>query len=146
TAASAAVLLALSGCGSSSNDSRSSDSKAVAPGAAPAQQQGGAGPAQDNALGAGAQAKVPDNLDVENRSIIYAGTITVRVKDVDAAAAQAIAFATTAGGFIGGDNRQRDDLRSQGTLTLRVPAAKFTSMLDQLKTLGNEENRQVTAQ
>jgi len=147
TAAAAAVLLALSGCAADRSDSATSGSagdKAVAPAQAQPQ-EAGAGPAaaQGNA---GAPAKVPDNLDVENRSIIYAGTMTVRVKDVDAAAAQAIAFATGAGGFIGGDNRTRDDLRSQGTLTLRVPAAKFTAMLDQLKTIGDEETRQVTAQ
>jgi hypothetical protein len=150
TAAATAVLLALSGCASDSSDAPTSGSAAGGKAAAPeAAQQGGAGP-QDNALGAqgdsGSQVKVPDNLDVENRSIIYAGTMTVRVKDVDAAAAKAIAFATGAGGFIGGDNRTRDDVRSQGTLTLRVPAAKFTQTLDQFKTLGNEENRQVTAQ
>ncbi|GAA0738361.1 DUF4349 domain-containing protein [Dactylosporangium roseum] len=145
TAACAAVLMALSGCGADSRDDASS-SGAAPPAAAPAQ-QGGAGPQQDKpAEGADSQAKVPDNLDVENRSIIYAGTMTVRVKDVDTAAAQAIAFATGAGGFVGGDNRRHDDRRSQGTLTLRVPAAKFTTTLDQLKSLGDEESRQITAQ
>ncbi|GAA2635081.1 hypothetical protein GCM10010399_79730 [Dactylosporangium fulvum] len=144
TAACAAMLMALSGCGADSGDNAGTSGEA--PAAAPAQ-QGGAGPKQDKpAEDAGSQAKVPDNLDIENRSIIYAGTMKVRVKDVDAAAAQAIAFATGAGGFVGGDNRRHDDRRSQGTLTLRVPAAKFTTTLDQLKSLGNEESRQITAQ
>ncbi|GGM32189.1 DUF4349 domain-containing protein [Dactylosporangium sucinum] len=157
TAASAAVLMALSGCGNSAKES----SDSAAPAAAPMQEGAGAGPAKDNGVqgngvqgngvqGNGVQGnppgKIPDNLDVDNRSIIYSGTMTVRVKDVDAAAAQAIAYATGAGGFVGGDNRRHDDKRSQGTLTLRVPAARFSATLDQLKGLGNEEDRQVTAQ
>ncbi|GAA3225163.1 DUF4349 domain-containing protein [Dactylosporangium siamense] len=138
-AVSAVLLVAVSGCGASDkaeSPASTADRGVAAPGVA---QEGGAGPAKE-------PNKVPDNLDVENRSIIYAGTMTVRVDDVDAAAARAISFATQAGGFVGGDNRRRDDRRSTGTLVLRIPAAKFTPTLEQLKDLGDEEDRTITAQ
>ncbi|MDG6110216.1 DUF4349 domain-containing protein [Dactylosporangium aurantiacum] len=151
TAAGAALLVAVSGCAADSKDSAapsSADRGAVAPGAVPA--EGGAGPAKEQQPnqnpGQDTGQKAPGNLDVENRSIIYAGTMTVRVDDVDAAAARAISLATAAGGFVGGDNRRRDDRRSTGTLVLRIPAAKFTPTLEQLKELGDEEDRTVTAQ
>jgi hypothetical protein len=143
-AAATAVVLALSGCGSSQQDSPSSSNKQAAPEAAAPQQGAGAGAAADQPQDA--QQKAPDNVDVENRSIIYTGTMTLRVKNVDAAAAQAIGYATGAGGFIGGDQRHTDGLSSSGTLTLRVPAAKFNSVLDLLKGVGDEKDRQVSAQ
>ncbi|WP_432835024.1 DUF4349 domain-containing protein [Dactylosporangium sp. CA-092794] len=156
-AAATAVVLALSGCGSSSSDSAPSSKQAAPEGAVPAQGDAGAGPAMDNKLegnpqgntaqGSGTQQQVPDNIDTQDRAIIYSGTMTVRVKDVNAAAAQAIALATGAGGFIGADNRQINGQSSTGTITLRVPAAKFQATLDALsKTLGEEESRQLSAQ
>jgi hypothetical protein len=148
TAAASAVILALSGCGSDSNDAPSSSNKQAPPAMGGAQEGGaGAGPAQDQAQAqAPGEQKVPDNLDAANRSIIYAGTMTIEVKDVNVAAAQAIAFATAAGGFIGGDNRQISGQSSTATLILRVPAEKFQSTLDQLKGVGDEESRQLTSQ
>ncbi|WP_327006330.1 DUF4349 domain-containing protein [Dactylosporangium sp. NBC_01737] len=149
TAVGAALLVAVGGCAGDSKDSAapsSADRGAVAPGVA---QEGGGGPGAGPAkepLQDPNQNKVPDNLDVENRSIIYSGSMTVRVDDVDAAAAKAITLATAAGGFVGGDNRRRDDRRSTGTLVLRIPAAKFTPTLEQLKDLGDEEDRTITAQ
>ncbi|MFF5226110.1 DUF4349 domain-containing protein [Dactylosporangium sp. NPDC000521] len=151
TAAGAALLVAVSGCAADSNDSASTSSAdrgAAAPAAGGKALEGGgpgAGPAQQPVQDPGAD-KAPDNIDVEDRSIIYAGTMTVRVDNVDDAAAKAIALATAAGGFVGGDNRRSDDRRSTGTLVLRVPAPKFTATLEQLKDLGDEENRTVTAQ
>ncbi|WP_433214656.1 DUF4349 domain-containing protein [Dactylosporangium sp. CS-047395] len=151
-AAAGAIVLALSGCGSSAADKATSGSNAgPGPAVAPAQDNAAAGaggdfPADAGKEQGGAEQKVPDNLSTTDRAIIYSGSMTVEVKDVNVAAAQAIAFATGAGGFIGGDNRQIDGQSSTATLTLRVPADKFQSTLDQLKNLGDEENRQLTAQ
>ncbi|MGI5178934.1 DUF4349 domain-containing protein [Dactylosporangium sp. CA-152071] len=150
TAAGAALLVAVSGCAADKSDSASTSSadRAVAPAAGGMAQEGGgpgAGPAKQPVQDPNAN-KAPDNIDVEDRSIIYAGTMTVRVDNVDDAAAKAIALATAAGGFVGGDNRRSDDRRSTGTLVLRVPAPKFTTTLEQLKELGDEESRTVNAQ
>jgi hypothetical protein len=148
-AAAGALLLALSGCGSDKSDAPSSSSKGQAEPAVAPQQENAAGAGADAAKDQGqgrAGPKIPDNLDAANRSIIYSGTMTVQVKDVNAAAAQAIAFATGAGGFVGADNRHIDGQSSTATVTLRVPAAKFQDTLDQLKGIGDEKSRQVSAQ
>ncbi|MEV4636232.1 DUF4349 domain-containing protein [Actinoplanes sp. NPDC049548] len=148
-AAGLAAALALAGCSGDSSDS--GDSKAAAPNQAAA----GAGPAaaQDNAAeapqaqGKDTAAKAPD-LGVEKRSIIYTGSITVRVKDVNIAAAQVTGIVTGAGGFIGGDKRSSSGNTgpSDATLTLRVPADKFHSVVDQLAGLGHEEQRGINTE
>ena len=91
----------------------------------------------------------PDDPDAttpaEERSLIYTGTITVKVTQVAQAADQAIAIATGLGGVVGGDNRTIDEDRSQAILVLRVPAERFSSTLDAMAKLGTEESRQVQA-
>ncbi|HET6531914.1 MAG TPA: DUF4349 domain-containing protein [Actinoplanes sp.] len=129
------VLLA--GCGGGSDDAAqsSSDSAAgVAEPAAPAERDAAAPAGEDRA------AQAPD-LSVDQRAIVYTGSITVRVENVAVAAARAAGFATAAGGFVGQDNRSSGDGADQASLTLRVPAEKFTAVVDQLAGLGTEEAR-----
>lgn len=90
-------------------------------------------------------AEAPD-LGVDQRSIVYTGSITVRVDDVNAAAARAIGFATAAGGFVGQDNRTSGDGSDNASLTLRVPAEKFSAVVDQLAGLGVEETRGISTE
>jgi hypothetical protein len=91
-------------------------------------------------------AQAPD-LSIDQRSIIYRGSISVRVKDVNAAAGQSTGVATTAGGFISSDNRT-SDTGGAGTATmeLRVPADKFSATVDQLSRLGKEEHREISTE
>lgn len=99
--------------------------------------------------GAGKAASAPKTqptlapADVQ-RSIIYTGTMTVRVKDVDAAAAAADAIAKSDGGYVGGDDREIDASRSIATVTLRVPADRFDSTVTALGALGQEQSRQIS--
>ncbi|MEV4704136.1 DUF4349 domain-containing protein [Actinoplanes sp. NPDC049316] len=137
-----AAALALPACssGDSSSDKAASSTaggRGIAEGAA---EGGAAAPAEQQGRDAGA--KAPD-LSVDQRSIIYTGSITVRVDDVNTAAARATGIATAAGGFVGGDKRNSngDHGSSDATLTLRVPAEKFTSVVDQLAAIGTEERR-----
>ncbi|HEU4424979.1 MAG TPA: DUF4349 domain-containing protein [Pilimelia sp.] len=135
-----ALAVAVSGCSTNREDTGSTagapalDSQRDAPGAgAPA--PGAAGKdAPTEPGGAGGRLAV-------DRAIIYTGSITVRVEDVDDAAAKATGIVTGAGGFVGADKRSRDDRRSEATLQLRVPAARFTGVVDQLAGLGEEEQR-----
>ncbi|GAA2367738.1 DUF4349 domain-containing protein [Dactylosporangium salmoneum] len=142
----ALAVLALGGCSAESSDSASS--KAAAPQrGTEANAAAGAGPALDapqQQQQDSAQQKAPQIAD--DRSIIYSGTITLEAKNVNDAATRAISFATAAGGFVGSDNRQIDGDGSTATLILRVPAEKFDSTLDQVKTIGEEESRQLSAQ
>jgi hypothetical protein len=140
------AAVALGGCSdSSSNDSGSSTAAgpALAEPEAANQKAGGAiteQQAEDK------PAKAPD-LSVDQRSIIYTGSITVRVEDVNQAAAKATAIANGAGGFVGGDKRNTSDGSSDATLELRVPAEKFSAVVDQLsRDLGKEEQRGISTE
>ncbi|MGK5679249.1 DUF4349 domain-containing protein [Actinoplanes sp. URMC 104] len=134
TALVAGVLLA--GCSADSSD----DSQATSA-AAPAADQLQAQAAE----GKDTPAQAPD-LKVDQRSIIYRGTVTVRVENVDAAAGQATGLAKTAGGFVSGDNRSSGNGDATATMELRVPADKFASVVDQLSELGTEEQRQISTE
>jgi hypothetical protein len=130
------VLLA--GCTAGGSDDSAQSTSAGAPGMAEP-----AAPAGGNAAvpeGKDQAAQAPD-LSVDQRAIVYTGSITVRVENVNAAAARAVGFATAAGGFVGQDNRTSGDGADQASLTLRVPAEKFTAVVDQLAGLGTEESR-----
>jgi hypothetical protein len=138
--------LALAGCTSSDSGSPS-----VAPnggggdafqGGDPAQRDGGLAEAPSEPKPADTDSPTP----AEERSLIYTGTITVKVTQVPNAAEQAIAIAAGLGGVIAGDNRTIDEERSQAVLVLRVPAERFASTLDAMAKLGTEESRQVQAQ
>jgi len=117
-------------------------------GAAP---QAGAGGAQDNAGAAPdknpgqAPNQAPVNLP-DTRSIIYTGTMSVRVTKVDDAATKAAGYATAAGGFVGGDNRKSDATSSSAELTLRVPSAQFDEVIGKLHGLGTELVRSLSSQ
>ncbi|WDZ86800.1 DUF4349 domain-containing protein [Micromonospora cathayae] len=146
------AVLAVGGC---SADSRSgSDStaenadRAPAAGApAPAAPGKGEAPADAGESGGG-DAAAPGgaggaDLRVDQRSIIYNGSITVQVKDVDQAARDAITLVTTAGGFVGGDQRRTVHDAARADLRLRVPAAKFTGTVDEIAKLGEQQRREI---
>lgn len=149
-----AAATALAGCSGDSRDSASTSggSEGMAgPAAARAEQAGAAGAADKaappEAQGKDTAARGPD-LRVDQRSIVYTGSITVQVKNVNIAAAKVTGIVTGAGGFIGGDKRSSSgqDGPSDATLTLRVPADKFQSVVDQLAGLGVEEQRGINTE
>jgi hypothetical protein len=103
---------------------------AAAPGAAPPEQASGN--------------QAPTKVRLAERSLIYIGSITIRVEKVVDAADRAIAIATGLGGVVGADRRSLDDGRSEATVVLRVPADKFTNALNELsRQLGDEEARSI---
>ncbi|BCJ54016.1 hypothetical protein Asp14428_54910 [Actinoplanes sp. NBRC 14428] len=174
-AAGLAATLALAGCSGDSSDSASTagGGQGIAEPAAPENAGGAAdkapanagaaadkaAPAQDRAQAQGqpqgqrqqpgknTPAQAPD-LGIDQRSIIHTGSITVRVDDVNIAAAQATGIAAGAGGFIGEDKRSTSGEHSpaDATLKLRVPADKFSSVVDQLAKLGKEEQRGISTE
>lgn len=138
-----AAGIILTGCGAGS----STDTSATAAGsalsgkdAAPAPEKADGGSAQQNT-----PAQAPD-LSVDQRSIIYRGSLAVRVKDVTAAASQVTGIATTAGGFIGADNRTSGKGDDVATMELRVPSQRFATVVDQLSRLGTEDSRQISTE
>lgn len=83
------------------------------------------------------------DLRVDQRAIIYTGTLQVRVDDVERAAREASTAVTAAGGFVGGDQRNSDSADARAELVLRVPADRFTGVLEALAKLGRQERREV---
>jgi hypothetical protein len=150
TVAALAAGVALAGCSGGASDQATSSAGAPdlsqAEPAAPAKGDttGGATAEGSPAQGQDQPAQAPD-LRVDQRSIIYTGSITIRVDDVNQAAAKATAIADGAGGFVGGDKRNSSGGSSDATLELRVPAERFQSVVDQLaRTLGTEEQRGIS--
>ncbi|WP_422771789.1 DUF4349 domain-containing protein [Plantactinospora sp. WMMC1484] len=145
TVALAAALLP-AGCAAGGDDAGST-SEAPA-GAEQAQPGAAEAPAADRAevppAAAGERAAEPSTeLGVGQRAIVYTGSVTVRVDDVEAAAASAVGIATGAGGFLGGDNRSSDESRSEATLQLRVPADRFGTVVEEIARLGEQLRRDV---
>jgi hypothetical protein len=121
-----------------------SGSKSTASGVGAPQQDTAAGKAQSN--GAADKAGQPVKLTLDARSIVFTGTVTVRVRDVGKAAAEVSSLAAAAGGFVGGDNRSSDADRAEARLTVRVPSERFSSVVDGISARGDEENRQLSTE
>lgn len=137
-----AAALALTGCGA--GDSGAKDTAGVAAEAPPAN---GGEAGRDAAAGApqAAGAGAPD-LRVDQRAIIYTGTMRVQVDDVDEAARETVAVATRAGGFVGGDQRRDTGADAVAELQLRVPAATFTGVVEEIAKLGRQQRREIDTQ
>jgi hypothetical protein len=134
--------LLVAGCGAGDSSTDKAASSGIAGGGRAAAPE----KAPDPAAADGATAKDSPDLSVDQRSIIYRGAMSVRVKDVTAAASQATGIAQTAGGFIGSDNRDRGSGDDTATMELRVPADKFAVVVGQLSKLGREESRQISTE
>jgi hypothetical protein len=141
--------MAIGGC-SASSDSKSSNR--TSGGVAPANDAGAKGEpaAAPTAAGAGGQVAGPDQVTLPanavQRSIVYSGSITVRVKDVAASSAQAEALAIGSGGYVGSDDRTLASGQSVASLVLRVPAKQFDSTVNSLGALGTEQDRKISTE
>jgi len=141
----------LAGCGGASHsgaNSASGNAPASAPEGAPLK----AGTTYDTHGSASGQTSgsQPRNAPavpvVMQRSIIHTGQITLRVKDVDIAAAQMESYVNGAGGYVGGDNRTINGSQSVATVTLRVPADRFDGAMAAIAKLGTEQSQSVSTQ
>ncbi|MEU7618446.1 DUF4349 domain-containing protein [Micromonospora rifamycinica] len=139
----AALLLA--GCGAADRSRDSADSGGAAPAEKAPVQAAPGGAAPDRAASGQAGTGAPD-LRVDQRAIIYTGTMRVQVDDVEGAARRAVEAVTAAGGFVGGDQRRSADASAQAELELRVPAAKFTALVDELAGFGRQQRREIRTQ
>jgi len=141
----AALAFVAAGCSASSHDASAPSAPFDAD-----SRDGGMG-AESGGGVAAPGAPAPDGKEgftstpVDERSLIYTGSITIKVDNVASTADQAIAIAEGRNGFVSGDTRSIDADRSVATLVFRVPADRFTPTLDALAKLGTEESRQVEA-
>jgi hypothetical protein len=143
-AAGLVTMVALTGCGADRGEDGSGPGRDAAPeagadGGAPGE---GVPPAGDPSV-PGGQA---GGALVDGRSIIFTGSMTVRVEDVDRAAGEAGAVATRYGGFVGGDDRSSDTDGARARMVLRVPSDRFATAVEDLAGLGDEESRELTTE
>ncbi|MGH8970970.1 MAG: DUF4349 domain-containing protein, partial [Actinomycetes bacterium] len=84
-----------------------------------------------------------------DRTVVYRAEISVRVKDVEAAALRAEGRVSAAGGLVSSEQTSADEASGQTTsasMTLRVPPADFRDVLDDLGKLGTALSRTQTAE
>lgn len=150
----AGILAALlAGCGNSADNSSGAPIPGAAPGEADmSKADTAAGEAAAPPAGApvdqqpGTNQQAPTKVDPQPRSIVYNGSMSVQVDDVNKAANSAGDMATAAGGSVSADKRSLDGDNSEAQVTLRVPADAFNATLNKLATLGTEEARSITTQ
>ncbi|MFH8289627.1 DUF4349 domain-containing protein [Streptomyces sp. NPDC018059] len=137
-----AAALALTGCTASGGDSGDHD-KAAGAGdraAGPEGAKGAAGGQSDKSGGR----KRPK---LTGTHVIRTATLTVRVKDVPKALAEARAAAEDAGGMVGNESTSRDDEgRERSRVVLRVPQATYEDVLKSLEGTGRLIDREAKAQ
>jgi Domain of unknown function (DUF4349) len=128
--------LSLAGCTASSGSSSSADSSSeVAPGPA-------AGAVTDTA--SGADVADPTTTD---RQVVTTGTATITAKDPVTAADRAISIVTSVGGRVDAQQQKApvDGDRGSASVTLRIPSAQLTGVLDRLRKLGTVQSVQLAA-
>lgn len=128
--------LALAGCGGADDSGAASKSAA------------GAGARQADATGATTDKgrSAPRTPDPAANAIIRTASLTVEVKDVPKALAEARTTAEDAGGYVGKENTGRDAEGHENTqVVLRVPTAKYDQVLTGLQGTGRLIDRTAKA-
>lgn len=137
-------VLLVSGCGAGGDSgvgSGTGDDAASADGA-----RAGAGQPDGQPDGQAEGSDATADLRVDQRAIVYTGSMRVQVPDVEQAAREAIALTTAAGGFVGSDQRRSANGNATVELTLRVPAAKFTTVVEQVAELGKRQRQEISTE
>ena len=160
-AAGAALLLALgvglAGCSVGGGDNDSAAGGVAAPevrgdGSSVGDDAGGGGGADgggaggaDGSSGSGGSTRTSARvLPDDGRDIVYTGSVTVRVRDVAAAARRVETMTLAMGGLVYAEETSQVPGRrrlGQADLTLRVPPAEFQSTLNRVGGLGVELGR-----
>ncbi|MFD4119625.1 DUF4349 domain-containing protein [Streptomyces niveus] len=140
------VSLALAGCSMGASDSQ--DMKADSA-AKPATGQEGAGAAADEGKGeqlAEGDKKAEPDADAAKTHVIRTATLSVEVKSVTKALAEARSVALDAGGVIEDETTERvDDSYITSHVVLRVPEAEYDSVLTELAGTGKLLSRTANA-
>ena len=142
-----AGLMLAAGCSSAQNSGNSSnDSAPIGEKAA-----GGTGADQAAPPALGSQPQDAQNsakAPIFDRAIIYTGQITIRVDHVDVSAERIRSLATSSGGFVASEKSSSGGgSQEQSSITIRIPAAKFGDIMDQIgKTIGKELDRNISTE
>lgn len=81
-----------------------------------------------------------------NLKIIKSGRIAIEVDDLDQISGEISSMVTNSGGYIANTSTYRNDNSSEINLTLRIPADKFDSLVNQISEKGIYlENKQISS-
>jgi hypothetical protein len=124
----------------SSEESRG-EMEAVEPGsvgAAPAPSFANDEGAPPSDSGSGADGDSLPTLQTLGRTIIRSGSIDLEVEEVDTSYHRVQQIATAAGGFVADSTFSGSDEHQRASLTIRVPADRFQSVVDELRGIAVE--------
>jgi hypothetical protein len=138
------ALVGLAGCSGAnfgSSDSGAASSSAEAPSAVQGKPSTGRDSAGTDSIGGKAAVGT-------GRQVITNGDVSITVERPVAAADRAVAIVEASGGRVDGrvEHAPVDGDRGSAQLTLRIPSAKLTSVLGQLKRLGTVQSVSITKQ
>lgn len=80
------------------------------------------------------------------RQIIRTAHVNLAVDNFDAAARRLVAIAEGAGGFVTSSSSSQSGEKPEGTFVLRVPASRFSAVLEEIERMGTVEVRRVGGQ
>ncbi len=115
--------------------------------------------ALDQGIGSAAAAKAapspaenqPGQAGVSNiplpseRMVIKSATLSVRVRNVDAAYARAVQLAETSGGYVQSSTQYREG-EDRADLTIRIPPPGFLPLIASLEALGTQESKSISGE
>jgi hypothetical protein len=93
------------------------------------------GEAFAESAGPGIDGAGPPSMQIAGRTILRSGSLDLEVEEVDTSYHRVQQIATAAGGFVADSTFTGTDDRHRATLTIRVPAAQFNDVIDQLREL-----------
>lgn len=136
-----AAALALAGCTGANDAASGSDSG----GEAASRADAGAAGQQEDSRGKGRPATAPPKLSATH--IIRTASLTVQVKDVPKALAEARTAVENAGGIVGDETTDRDSKsRERSRVVLRVPTERYEEVLADLEGSGKLIDRTAKAE
>jgi hypothetical protein len=131
------LLFSAAGCADGSSDDEATQSAGDSAGEGALTESGDS--PTGAALAAGAR------VQGERREVIYTADLVVRVDDAEAAAERAGDIASASDGYVGQQSSDLDGDRHV-SITLRVPAAEFDGLLDELTSLGEVIRKDLDSQ
>ncbi|GAB2978885.1 DUF4349 domain-containing protein [Streptomyces pseudoechinosporeus] len=138
-----AAALALAGC--SGADEAGGFESGSGDKAAARTEESGAGHQDSSSDGKGQQAAAPPKLSATH--IIRTASLTVQVKDVPKALAEARTAVENAGGIVGNETTDRDSKgRERSRVVLRVPTDRYEEVLEELEGAGKLIDRTAKAE
>ncbi|GLW96646.1 DUF4349 domain-containing protein [Microtetraspora sp. NBRC 16547] len=140
----------LSGCGGvdgGSSPAVARDEAASAPQFAQADPASGGAGAGADSTGKSARTPQKAKIALDDRAVIYTAQLTVRVKDVTAAADQAKQIVTGAGGYVSEERSNSYSKRDEAVIAFKIPPAGYPDVLARLsRDLGKRESLNQGAQ